>query len=75
METIIVTADNKTEFSLVKALLERMRVGFRVVDEEREELPMLKVKYTKEEFGEMLERAGKGKKTLVTDEYIKSLLA
>ncbi|MDR2206086.1 MAG: hypothetical protein LBE36_08020 [Flavobacteriaceae bacterium] len=71
MESIIVSANNQRQFSLIKSLLKEMKIGFKVV----ETPPLRKIEYTKEEFGEKLERARKGKKTLVTDDYIKSLLA
>jgi hypothetical protein len=72
MESIIVTANNKKELSLVKLFLKQTKIKFHT--EKREENPEEKTEFTKEEFGLMLDRARKGKGRLVTDEYIKSLL-
>jgi S-adenosylmethionine:tRNA-ribosyltransferase-isomerase (queuine synthetase) len=73
MESIVIKkVNNKKEFPFVKSLLERLRIDFQVV--EREEKSEDKVKFTKEEYWEKLEKAMAEEGKIVTDEYIQSLL-
>jgi ribosomal protein S4 len=72
METILVTAANKKQFSLVTFFLEQTNIRFQLVKPPKK--TKRKIKMTKEEYGEMLEEARKSKGYPVTDEYIQSLL-
>jgi hypothetical protein len=72
MESIIVTANNKKELSLVKLFLEQKKVDFQVL--KQEDKPKRKIKMTKEEYGLMLDRARKEENIPLTDEFRKSLL-
>jgi chemotaxis receptor (MCP) glutamine deamidase CheD len=72
MESIVVTPDNKRQFSLVKLFLEQTKIQFHT--EERKEKLERKIQFTKEEFKEKIKRTRQEENIPLTEEFRKSLL-